>query len=140
MLDFIDADGSVIVPKSVRPLIDLPESQLGSKKGALRQYRQGRLHIREYDDRYSVHLDRISPEQSPLGHLIVDAPEYLAGAYFGLSVGKRVGASVYEIQRRRGKSSRDAIVSGVLAGCITGACAGGIAHSVVNHLKKDVSS
>ncbi|MEO9320201.1 MAG: hypothetical protein ABI361_05970 [Nitrososphaera sp.] len=137
-MDFVNPDGSITVPKSVRPLVDLPESLLGNKKGALRQFRQGRLHILEYEDRYSVHMDRVNPEQSPLGHLALDAPEYLAGAYFGWEVGKRVGASVYDHQKRRGKSAADALISGVVAGCLTGACAGGVAHAVANRLKKDV--
>ena len=79
-MEFIDGDGNIIVPKAVRPIIDIKETPLGSKKGAIRQYRYGVLHIREYDTHYSVHMDTVDPSSNPLGHLLVDAPEYLAGS------------------------------------------------------------
>jgi hypothetical protein len=83
---FVDEQGSIIVPKSVRPIIDYPETVLGDRCGALRQFRLGKLHIREYDNYYSVHTDKISPINDPLGHLIADAPEYLVGILSGISI------------------------------------------------------
>lgn len=85
-MKFVDDDGSIIVPKSVRPIIEYPTSSLGSRYGALRQFRNGKLHIREYGNYYSVHSDSIDPLDDPLGHLIVDAPEYLVGILSGISV------------------------------------------------------
>ena len=38
-MDFVDTDGNIVVPKAVRPVIDLQETALGSKKGAGKQYR-----------------------------------------------------------------------------------------------------
>ena len=58
---FVDDDGSIIVPKSVRPIIEYSPTTLGSGSGALRQFRAGKLHIREYEGYYSVHLDAIFP-------------------------------------------------------------------------------
>lgn len=55
------------------------ETWLGSPKGSLKQYRAGRLHIREYPDCFEVHEDEVDPRQDPIGHLIKDAPVYLAG-------------------------------------------------------------
>jgi len=83
---FVDDDGSIIVPKSVRPIIEYTPTALGSGSGALRQYRAGKLHIREYDNYYSVHSDKIDPLNDPLGHLIIDAPEYLVGLVSGISI------------------------------------------------------
>lgn len=85
-MKFVDDDGSIIVPKSVRPIIEYTPTALGSGSGALRQYRAGKLHIREYDNYYSVHSDKIDPLNDPLGHLIIDAPEYLVGLVSGISI------------------------------------------------------
>jgi hypothetical protein len=83
---FVGDDGSIMVPKSVRPIIEYSPTALGSGCGALRQFRAGKLHIREYDSYYSVHSDKIDPLHDPFGHLIIDAPEYLVGMLSGLSV------------------------------------------------------
>jgi hypothetical protein len=85
-VQFIDDDGSIIVPKSVRPIIEYSPTALGGERGALRQYRAGKLHIREYDGYYSVHSDKVDPLKDPLGHLIFDAPEYLVGMLSGFSI------------------------------------------------------
>ena len=78
-VDFIDGDGNILIPKSVRPIMDLGITILGEKKGCKKQYRSGNLHIREYESHYSAHLDKVDPHVDPLGHLMVDAPNYLAG-------------------------------------------------------------
>ncbi|GIS96482.1 MAG: hypothetical protein CM1200mP23_2880 [Nitrososphaerota archaeon] len=68
------------------------ETNLGGKKGgAKKQFRYGNLHIREYDDKFTVHSDKIDPRKNPLGHFLVDAPEVLVGlagaAIGGLAIG-----------------------------------------------------
>lgn len=78
---YIDDNANIIVPKSVRPIIDYEETYLGNKEGANRQFRLGTLHIREYDDHYAVHRDKIDPRTDPLGHLLLYTPEYLIGIY-----------------------------------------------------------
>lgn len=85
-MKFVDDDGSIIVPKSVRPIIEYPTTSLGNRCGALKQFRNGNLHIREYSNYYSVHSDCINPLHDPLGHLLIDAPEYLVGMLSGISV------------------------------------------------------
>jgi hypothetical protein len=85
-VQFVDDDGSIIVPKSVRPIIEYSPTALGEGCGALRQFRAGKLHIREYDSYYSVHSDKVDPLKDPLGHLIFDAPEYLVGMLSGFSI------------------------------------------------------
>ena len=38
------------------------------------------FHVREYEDRYTAHVDRLDPQADPLGHLAVDcAPLWIAG-------------------------------------------------------------
>ena len=74
IVEFIDGDGNVVIPRAVRPIIETAQTALGSKKGAVRQYRYGNLHIRDYDTHYTVHMDRVDPQKNPLGHLLVDAP------------------------------------------------------------------
>lgn len=135
-MEFIDGDGNIIVPKPVRPVIDLQETALGSQKGAKKQYRYGNLHVREYGDHYTVHMDRVDPMQNPLGHLLVDAPEYLAGAAAAILVGRKVGASVYSKRKGEGKSSKDAVVDAVIAGYIAGSSAGRLAFDAANSIKK----
>jgi hypothetical protein len=133
---FIDGDGNIIVPKAVRPIIDLKETSLGSKKGAKRQYRYGDLHIREYDSHYSVHVDRVDPLSNPLGHLLVDAPEYLAATTAAFIVGRHLGTTVYNIRKKQGKSTKDATIDAVLAGYIAGSSAGNLVFNMATSLKK----
>jgi hypothetical protein len=135
-VEFIDGDGNIIVPKAVRPIVDLKETALGSKKGARRQYRYGNLHIRDYDTHYTVHMDRVDPLTNPLGHLLVDAPEYLAGAAASLIVGRRVGAAVYTGRKKEGKSTRDAAIDAAVAGYLAGSSAGNIIFNAASSMKK----
>jgi hypothetical protein len=119
-VEFIDGDGNIIVPKAVRPIIDFKETPLGNKKGANKQYHWGSFHIRDYDTHYSVHMDTVDPLSNPLGYLLVDAPEYLAGATAAFIVGRRLGTTVYNICKKEGKSTKDAAIAAVLAGYVAG--------------------
>ena len=69
------------VPKEVRQFMldGAEETNLGKKNGAKKQYRYGNLHIREYDDKFLVHMDKFDPRKSPFAHLVFDAPEVLVG-------------------------------------------------------------
>ncbi|MDW0165326.1 MAG: hypothetical protein QOA14_09485 [Nitrososphaeraceae archaeon] len=78
-MSFVDNEGNIIVPKTVRPLIEYKPTILGEKKGSIKQYRHGNLHIREYENHYSVHYDKIDPRNDPLGHVMVDATKYFPG-------------------------------------------------------------
>ncbi len=60
-------------------LEEAEETSLGQKNGAYKQYRYGNLHIREYDNKFLLHSDKVDPRENPLGHLIHDAPEVLVG-------------------------------------------------------------
>lgn len=78
-MSFVDSNGNIIVPKTVRPLIEYEPTMLGEKMGSLKQYRHGKLHIREYDTYYTVHYDKIDPRNDPFGHIIMDASKYFPG-------------------------------------------------------------
>jgi hypothetical protein len=135
-VDFVDADGNIVVPKAVRPIVDLEETALGNKKGAKRQYRHGKLHILDYGSHYAVHMDRVDPRDSPLGHLLVDAPEYLAATAAAVLAGRHIGKATYKKRKDDGRSARDAVVDAIIAGCLAGSAAGRIAYAAVSAAKK----
>ena len=82
-------DDEIEVPKELREFMleEAEETILGQKNGAQKQYRYGNLHIREYDDKFLVHTDKIDPRINPLGHLVYDAPEILIGLACGIFSG-----------------------------------------------------
>jgi hypothetical protein len=81
-------------------------------------------------------VDRVDPLANPLGHLLVDAPEYLAGAAAAVIVGRRVGSAVYNRRKREGKSARDAAIDAALAGYIAGSSAGSLVFNAASSMKK----
>lgn len=134
-MEFVDPDGNIVIPKAVRPVIGLQETALGSKRGALRQYRYGNLHIRDYDSHYTAHMDKIDPRRNPIGHLLVDAPEYLVGVAAAAIVGRHVSKLVYNRRRKDGKSPKEAATDAIVAGWVAGASAGKVAYSAVGAAK-----
>ncbi|MGB6626654.1 MAG: hypothetical protein WBE61_00805 [Nitrososphaeraceae archaeon] len=138
-MHYIDGDGNIIIPRSVRPIIDYDQTHLGDKKVARRQFRYGNLHIREYDNHYIVHRDKIDPRTDPLAHLLVDAPEYLIAVLSAVSVGSKVGNTVYKNRKTEGKNQGAALYDAVMAGCIAGSAAGAvscIASSLIKKIKR----
>ena len=131
-MHYIDGEGSIIVPKPVRPIINYKETSLGNKKGAKREFRYGNLHIREYDN-YTVHRDNIVPKEDALGHLLADAPEYLAGSISAAFVGYKVGQEVYDRSKAKGKNQRTALYDAILAGCLAASTAGSVSSYIVSN-------
>ncbi len=101
------------VPKELREfMLDKAEvTSLGQKNGARKQYRYGNLHIREYDDKFLVHMDKVDPRSDPLGHLAFDAPEVLIGLLCAAFGGAKVGTTVF----KNFKSMKISTLSGILA-------------------------
>jgi hypothetical protein len=121
------------VPKEIRPymLEEAEETKLGQKNGADKQYRYGNLHIREYEDKYLVHMDKIDPRKDPLGHLVRDAPEVLIGlasAFFG---GKKVASQLYKMQ----KNSKLAKDTSLLGGLLGSLALGYLGYSLTKKIK-----
>jgi hypothetical protein len=108
----------IVVPKELREfmLAGAEETFLGQKNGAKKQYRYGNLHIREYDDKFLIHTDKIDPRKDPLGHLLYDAPEVLAGLAFAVFGGLQVGKSLFN----NDKSKKSTISTGLMSSILTG--------------------
>ena len=96
------------------------ETKLGDKKGAKKQYRYGNLHIREYDDKFTVHLDKVDPRKNPLGHLLIDAPEVLIGLAGAVIGGLAIGAYIYKTKKDSPLKRPQSIISGLAASLAAG--------------------
>ena len=107
----------IVVPKELREFMleGAEETFLGQKNGAKKQYRYGNLHIREYDDKFLIHTDKIDPRKDPLGHLFYDAPEVLAGLACAVFGGLQVKKSLIN-----NKSKKSKISTGLMSSIITG--------------------
>ena len=118
------------VPKQLRQFMleGARETRLGDKKGAKKQYRYGNLHIREYDNKYTVHTDKYDPRSDPIRHLVWDAPEVLVGLVGAIIGGSKVGSYLYNKNKNARQSS---ILSGLIASIVTGY----ISYSVSKKLK-----
>ncbi len=105
------------VPKELREFMldEAEETFLGKKNGAYKQYRYGHLHIREYDDKFLVHTDKIDPRKDPIGHLIHDAPEVLIGLAFAVFGGSQIAKKFLNK-----KSNKSTFTSGLISSIISG--------------------
>ena len=105
------------VPKELLEFMleDAEETLIGKKNGAYKQYRYGHLHIREYDDKFLVHTDKIDPRKDPIGHLIHDAPEVLIGLAFAVFGGSQIAKKFLNK-----KSNKSTFTSGLISSIISG--------------------
>ncbi len=110
------------VPKNLRQFMleGAEETKLGNKKGARKQFRYGNLHIREYDDKFTVHSDKIDPRKNPLGHLLIDAPEILVGLAGAAIGGLAIGAYIYKMKKDSAIKTPQSIISGLAASLVSG--------------------
>lgn len=131
-MNYIDGEGGIIVPKSVRPIISYEETFLGNKKGAKKQFRHGKLHIREYNDYFVIHMDKVDPRKDPIGHLLIDAPEYIVATVTALKAAKQAGNTVYT-QKRGGAN---ALVEVLTAACLASTVAATFSYIVTNVVKE----
>jgi hypothetical protein len=110
------------IPKEVRHFMleDVKETVLGQKNGAKKQYRYGNLHIREYDDKYLVHMDKVDPQQDPMGHLIHDAPEILIGFASGIIAGGKLASTFHKAQKTKRFAKGTSLFAGLMSSVIVG--------------------
>lgn len=110
------------VPKELRPYMlgGAKETELGHKNGATKQYRYGNLHIREYDDKYLVHMDKVDPLKDPLGHLIIDAQEVLVGLASGAVGGVKVASYIYNKSKKTKKDKQISAAAGLVSSLAIG--------------------
>lgn len=110
------------IPKEVRSFMldQAQETKLGHKNGATKQYRYGNLHIREYDDKYLVHMDKVNPHDDPLGHLVYDAQEVLVGLTSGAIAGAKVASHIYKKSKKTKKDKQIAAAAGIVSSIAIG--------------------
>lgn len=111
------SDDEIEVPKELREFMleNAKETFLGQKNGAYKQYRYGNLHIREYDDKFLVHTDRVDPRKDPIGHLIHDAPEVLIGLACAIFGGTQITKKF-----PNKKSNKSTLTAGLFSSIISG--------------------
>ena len=107
------------VPKELREFMitGAEETILGQKNGAQKQYRYGNLHIREYDDKFLVHTDRIDPRKDPIGHLVFDAPEVLIGLSCAIFGSSKIAKTILNNNSKK-LSLTSGLASSILSGYI----------------------
>ena len=101
-------------------LMGAEETKLGDKKGALKQYRKGTLHIREYEDKLTVHADKVDPREDPMGHLIQDAQEVLVGLAGAAISGAAIGSYIYKMKKNSPFRKQQAVIGGLSASLAAG--------------------
>jgi hypothetical protein len=105
------------VPKELREFMleKAEETILGQKNGAYKQYRYGNLHIREYENKFLVHTDKIDPRKDPIGHLVHDAPEVLIGLACAVFGGSQIAKKFLNK-----KSNKLTLTSSLISSIISG--------------------
>ncbi len=110
------------IPKELREFMldEAEETQLGQKNGANKQYRYGNLHIREYDDKFLVHMDKVDPRKNLFGHLLYDAPEVLIGLATAALGGGKIASHIYKTKKNTLFAKQTATISGLLSSIVFG--------------------
>ena len=110
------------IPKELRPFMldKAEETFLGQKNGANKQYRYGNLHIREYDDKFLVHMDKIDPRKDPLAHLVFDAPEVLVGIASAVIGGAKIASHIYKNQKNSIYTKQSTTLFGIVGSLVFG--------------------
>jgi hypothetical protein len=122
------------IPKELGPFMleKAEETSLGQKNGAKKQYRYGNLHIREYDDKFLVHMDKVDPRENLLGHLVLDSPEILIGLASAAIGGEKVASYIYKNQKNSIFVKQSSTISGLIASLIFGY----LGYSISKRIKK----
>ncbi|WP_052266630.1 hypothetical protein [Picrophilus oshimae] len=61
-----------LIKRKFRKSIGLPCGQIADYRGSINGFS---IHIKEYYDKYEVHLDKYDPRYNPFMHLIKDVPK-----------------------------------------------------------------
>ena len=109
------------------------ETSLGQKNGAKKQYRYGNLHIREYNDKFLVHMDKVDPRENPIGHLVQDSPEILIGLASAAIGGIKVASYIYKNQKNSIFVKQSSTISGLIASLAFGY----LGYSISKRIKKN---
>lgn len=120
-MDFVFMSSDDIeVPKELREFMlkGAEETLLGQSNGAKRQFRYGNLHIREYDNKFLVHTDKIDPRKDPIGHLAYDAPEVMVGLACSILVGSKIMKKFLNDKKLNKSNVTAIIISSIIAGYV----------------------
>ncbi|MGI0077637.1 MAG: hypothetical protein ACREAJ_03420 [Nitrosopumilaceae archaeon] len=122
------------IPKELGPFMleKAEETSLGQKNGAKKQYRYGNLHIREYDDKFLVHMDKVDPRENPLGHLVLDSPEILIGLASAAIGGVKAARYISKNQKNSIFVKQSSTISGLIASLVFGY----LGYSISKRIKK----
>ena len=100
----MDYHKSIAIKKSAVPLpsiydgfkesIGEPESQIRDLRKRINSTES--MHVKEFQDHYEVHRDRVDPSYDPIVHLIEDSPEVPAGIAATILSGYSAGKAHYE--------------------------------------------
>ncbi len=104
ILNSFDYHKSICVSKSEVPPPTVNngfEESIGEPENQIRDMRMRIngtecMHVKEYDEYYSVHRDRVDPKYDPLGHLLYDSPEVLAAIAAGILSAYGAGKVYYD--------------------------------------------
>jgi len=120
------------VPKELREFMleEAEETILGQKNGAYKQYRYGTLHIREYDNKFLLHSDKVDPRKDPIGHLVHDAPEVLIGLACAIFGGSQIAKKFLNK-----KSKKSTFTSALISSMISGYLGFTITKKIKNYLE-----
>ncbi|MHB1440766.1 MAG: hypothetical protein ACYCSO_07245 [Cuniculiplasma sp.] len=103
-LDEMDYHKSIAIKKSAVPLPSIYDGfkeSIGEPEYQIRDVRKRingteSMHVKEYHDHYEVHRDQVDPSYDPIGHLIEDSPEVLAGLAAAIISGYGSGKAHYD--------------------------------------------
>lgn len=113
-------EDEIEVPKELREfmLTAAQETRLGQKNGAKKQFRYGNLHIREYNDKFLVHNDKVDPRKDPLGHLVHDSPEILIGLACAIIGGNKVAKKLLNNKNSKKSNMAYTLTSSIIIGYV----------------------
>ncbi len=130
ILNSFDYHKSIRVSKSEvpPPTVNIGfEESIGEPENQIRDMRMRIngtecMHVKEYDEYYNVHRDRVDPKYDPLGHLMYDSPEVIAAIGAGIISGYGAGKVCYDKIKDSSKHPflESAIVA-ILSAAVTGA-------------------
>jgi hypothetical protein len=84
------SSGEIAISKKVLPSLPsgYEETRLGDPLGAKRQFRNSNgIHVREYEEKFVIHADRVDPRKNLVGHLALDSPETILALGLGFAAG-----------------------------------------------------
>ena len=123
------------IPKELRQFMldEAEETVLGQKNGANKQYRYGNLHIREYEEKFLVHMDKVDPRKNPFAHLVFDAPEILVGLACAAIGGGKVASYIFKNKKDSMFVNQTSTISGLVSSLIFGY----LGYSLTKKIKKN---